>query len=76
MQSLDRAFAEFLKKERGERSYAAFARELGISESTLHRLSSGDQSITLRSLEAILKRLEVAPVDVFGKEVSRKRTRR
>ncbi len=76
MSSLDKAFADYLKGLRGEQSYASLALKLGISESTLYRLINKEQSATLRGLENILQRLNIAPADVFGEETFRKRERR
>ena len=76
MPSLDKAFSDFLKALRGKRSYASLAKELGIAESTLYRLISGNQSATLRGVESILRKLDLSPADVFGEEIHRKRSRR
>lgn len=76
MPSLDKAFSKFLKSLRGERSYAALAKDLGISESTLYRLINGEQSATLRGVENILQKLQLSPADVFEEEINRKRGRR
>ena len=63
--SLDKQFGRFLRQRRGDASYAVFARQLGISASTLYRLESGEQSVTLGKLEEILKRLKAGVRDVF-----------
>ena len=63
--SLDKQFGRFLRDKRGEASYAVFARKLGISASTLHRLENAEQSVTLGKLEDILERLKVEARDVF-----------
>lgn len=76
MASLDKAFSNFLKTQREGQSYASLASTLGISESTLYRLIHQEQSATLRGVENILKKLQLAPEDVFGDEVFRKRGRR
>ena len=76
MPTLDEAFAGYLKKTRGTKTYAAFSHEVGIAESTLHRLIHGDQSGTLAKVEEIMKRLNVSPRDIFGDEVNRRRCRR
>jgi transcriptional regulator with XRE-family HTH domain len=55
--NLDRRFARFLRRRRGAKSYADFARQLGLATSTTFRLERGRQSITLRSLARILDRL-------------------
>jgi hypothetical protein len=39
---------------------------LGLPPSTLHRLERGDQSITLRGLQQIMKRLKRSLPDIFG----------
>ena len=62
---LDQQFGRFLRERRGDVSYELFARKLGISASTLHRLESGVQSVTLGKMEDILKRLKAGVRDVF-----------
>ena len=63
--SLDKQFGRFLRERRGDVSYAVFARKLGISASTLFRLETGEQSVTLGKLEDVLKRLKSGVRDVF-----------
>ncbi len=63
--SLDKQFGRFLRQRRGDASYAVFARQLGISASTLYRLETGEQSVTLGKLEDILGRLKMEMRDVF-----------
>ncbi|NDJ15015.1 MAG: XRE family transcriptional regulator [Acidobacteriia bacterium] len=63
--SLDKQFGRFLRERRGDVSYAVFARRLGISASTLYRLETGEQSVTLGKLEDVLKRLKSGVRDVF-----------
>lgn len=65
----DQQLAEFLKKEQGEMSYTKFAKKLGISPSSLHRLRHGDQSATLNRLHQILARLKCTLRDVFPDDV-------
>ncbi len=72
MPNLDQAFSDFLKALRGKRTYASLADELGIAESTLYRLINGQQSATLRAVEAIMERLELSITDVFGKDFRRR----
>lgn len=76
MATLDKAFADFLKSLREQQSYAVLAQQLGISESTLYRLINRQQSATLRGVENILQKLNLAPADIFGEETFRKRDRR
>lgn len=63
--SLDKQFGRFLRQKRDAASYAVFARQLGISASTLYRLETGEQSVTLGKMEDILKRLKAGVRDVF-----------
>lgn len=43
----------------------AFARKLGVSSSSLHRMELGEQNVTLKTLEHLLKRLKCSFADVF-----------
>lgn len=63
--ALDKQFGGFLRKQRGDATYAAFARKIGVSASTLHRLERAEQSVTLGKLEEILARLKCSLDDVF-----------
>ena len=62
---LEKQFGRFLRQRRGAASYAAFARQLGISASTLYRLETGEQSATLGKIGDILERLKARMRDVF-----------
>lgn len=66
--ALEKQLAEFLRRKRGRRTYAEFSRRLGLPQSTLHRLESCEQSITLRRLQQILRRLRSSLAEVFPKE--------
>ena len=63
---LDKKLAAFLKKERGEMTFAAFSRLTGLPRSTLFRLENYEQSITLGRLQQIMDRLKCSIDDVFG----------
>ncbi|MGH7976841.1 MAG: hypothetical protein ACREC8_09270 [Limisphaerales bacterium] len=39
---------------------------MGISSSSLHRMEMGEQNVTLKTLEFLLKRLKCSVTDVFG----------
>ena len=62
---LDRKLSRFLKKFCGEMSFAQFSKITGLSPSTLFRLEQCDQSITLRRLELVMKRLKLTLSDIF-----------
>jgi hypothetical protein len=65
--ALDRKLSEFLKKRRGEMSYAQFSKITGFTASSLFRLENCEQSITLGRLHDLLKRLKVSMWEVFGR---------
>jgi transcriptional regulator with XRE-family HTH domain len=67
-QSLDNQLALFLRKKRGEITYAVFARKLGITPSSLFRLENRQQSVTLKTLQQILDSLKCELTDVFHPE--------
>jgi transcriptional regulator with XRE-family HTH domain len=53
-------------------TYARFSKKLGLPPSTLHRLEQGAQSITLRGLQQIMRRLKCGLTEIFpesGSEV-------
>ena len=66
--SLESQLGKFLRVQRGEMTYAQFSKKLGLPPSTLHRLERGDQSITLRSLRQIMRRLKCRLGDIFPTE--------
>lgn len=63
--SLQIRLGRFLRKRRGELSLPAFARKLGVSSSSLHRMEMGEQNVTLKTLELLLKRLKCSLNEVF-----------
>lgn len=66
--NLDREFARYMRKARANLSYAEFAKKVGVSHTTLHRIERGEHHITLNKLETILNRLKVKMKDVFPGE--------
>jgi DNA-binding Xre family transcriptional regulator len=65
--SMQKQLGQFLRKRRGEMTLPAYARMLGISSSSLHRMEMGEQNVTLKTLELLLKRLKCSAADVFNK---------
>jgi len=63
--SMQQQLGEYLRKRRGDLSYPAFARKLGISSSSLHRMEMCEQNVTLKTLEFLLKRLKCGVSDIF-----------
>jgi hypothetical protein len=64
---LDKKLAIFLRKQRGEDTYAHFSRKLGLPRSTIFRLENAQQSVTLGRLQQIMDRLKCSLADIFGK---------
>ncbi len=63
--SLQKQLGRFLRQRRGDLTLPAYARKLGISSSSLHRMEMGEQNVTLKTLEQLLKRLNCRIGDVF-----------
>lgn len=72
-ESLDQKLARFVRQQRGTLTFKQFARKLGLSESTLHRIENGQQSATLRAVQQILRVLRCDYEDVFGDPASQLR---
>ena len=66
--NLDRQLAKFMRDARGSLSYADFAKKVGVSYTTLHRLERGEHHLTLNKLETILNKLRIKLKDVFPDE--------
>jgi transcriptional regulator with XRE-family HTH domain len=62
---LRQQLAAYLRKARGDLTYAQFGRRLGISSSSLQRLEMAEQNITIDSLERLMRRLQVGMADIF-----------
>lgn len=76
VKTLDQALSEFLKLQKADGSYAALAEKIGLAESTVYRLITGEQSATLARVEQIMRALGKSPKEVFGEQTARRRTRR
>jgi DNA-binding Xre family transcriptional regulator len=57
-QSFRAKLAISLKQKRGKNSQETFARRLAVSQSTLARIESEQQNVTIDMLESICKRLK------------------
>ena len=66
--NLDRQLAKFLRKERGDLSYAQFAKKVGISHQTLFRIDHGEHRLTLDKLETVLIKLKKRLKNIFPDE--------
>jgi DNA-binding Xre family transcriptional regulator len=67
--SLQKQLGQFLRKRRGDMTLPAFARKVGISSSSLHRMELGEQNVTLATLEQLTKRLRCTVADIFATPV-------
>lgn len=65
MEKLENRLARKLRSMRGEASLRDYAREMGISRSTLHRLELGEQNVTLEILGLLCKKLKCDIGDLF-----------
>lgn len=66
--NLEKHLGQFLRQQRGEMTFAEFARKTGLPPSTLHRLESCEQSLTLGRLQQLMTRLNVRLADIFPEE--------
>jgi len=64
-QKMAKQLGAFLRTKRGSLTYAQFARKVGISDSSLQRLETGEQNLTLKTLEHIVNRLKCKVSDIF-----------
>ena len=64
--SLQKQLGRFLRQRRGDLTLPVYARKLGISSSSLHRMEMGEQNVTLKTLEQLQKRLNCRIADVFA----------
>ena len=62
---LRKELAEFLKKKRGEQTFAKFSRKTGLSTSTLQRIEMMQQNVSINTLEQIVNRLRCRMSDIF-----------
>ena len=65
MGRLRQRLAHELRRRRGDTPHRDFARQLGISKSSLHRLEMGEQNIGLDLLEQLCRRLHCTIGELF-----------
>jgi DNA-binding XRE family transcriptional regulator len=65
MRDYRRRLAHYLRESRGEEGQIAFARRIGVSQSTLQRLEMAEQNVGLDMLEMICVRLHCEIGDLF-----------
>ena len=70
MGQLRKRLATHLRKLRGTTPQRDFARRLGISKSSLHRIEMGQQNIGIDTLELFCQRLKCNLTDLFPDDES------
>jgi transcriptional regulator with XRE-family HTH domain len=65
-QKLAKQLGSFLRKKRGKLTYAQFAKEVGLSDSTLQRMEAGQQNVTLKTRELLAQRLKCTVSEMLG----------
>jgi DNA-binding Xre family transcriptional regulator len=63
--SFDEQFGRFLRAKRGERTLQEFAKEIGLTKSSVHKLENAQVSARLQTIERICKRLKCKIRDIF-----------
>jgi transcriptional regulator with XRE-family HTH domain len=66
--NLDKKLATFLRKARGDLSYAVFAKKTGLSHQTLFRIEHGEHHLTLDKLDTVLSKLKIHLRDIYPDE--------
>ena len=66
--NFDGQLAKYLRKARGELSYAQFSKKTGLSHMTLFRIEKGEHHLTLNKLETLLNKLKIRLSGVFSEE--------
>ena len=63
--ALDKKLARWLRTQRGDMTFAQFAKKAGLTPSSVFRLEQCQQSITLGRLQAVMNRLKCNLNDIF-----------
>jgi transcriptional regulator with XRE-family HTH domain len=66
MHLYDRLLSEYLRKTRGDQTVRAFARRIGLTHGTLHRIENLQQSLTVGKLGQIMEKLDCSWEEIFG----------
>jgi transcriptional regulator with XRE-family HTH domain len=76
MHLYDRLLAEFLRRKRADQTVRAFARKIGMTHGTLHRIENLQQSLTVGKLGQILEKLDCSWTEIFPPEKTTRPKRR
>ena len=58
--------ARKIRRLRGDQTKMAFAKKLGIAESSLNRIEQGTQNVTLATLDRLCRRLKCDVADLLS----------
>ena len=65
MTKLRNRLAETLRKKRGDMTEREFARKIGLSKTTLHRIENCEQNVTIDTLEKLCKSFKCDIAELF-----------
>jgi transcriptional regulator with XRE-family HTH domain len=68
MGQLRKRLAQKIRQARGTESQRDFARRLGISKSSLHRIEMSEQNVGVDMIELFCQRLKCGLLDLFPPE--------
>lgn len=66
MHLYDQRLSEYLRRKRGDQTVRAFARKIGLTHGTLHRIENLQQSLTVGKLGTVMDKLGCTWEEVFG----------
>jgi len=66
--SFNKQLAKFIRKQRGELSYAQFAKKMGLSSMTIFRIEKCEIRLSINNLETLVRKLKVKLSDIFPDE--------
>jgi len=64
----DAQLAKFIRKRRGELSYAKFGKLCGLAPMTILRIEKGEHHLTLNKLETVTTKFKIKLRDIFPNE--------
>lgn len=66
--NLSKRLANFVRQKRGEQSLRAFSEKYGLSASSVARIESEEQNVTLRTIEDLCNRFKCDFKDLFPEQ--------
>jgi transcriptional regulator with XRE-family HTH domain len=62
---LEERLAKNIRRRRGTMTQNEFSKKLSISQSTLDRIEKGEQNVTLKTLDLLMKKLKCGLIELF-----------